>query len=351
NIKVILKYSDDSKNLCFKSAPKQVLIHLGKKSLNTSKEAVYEHLCKTFSRKDFDVEPCPIRVTPKCKKKDTLINSESKKQIKTTNISNLNVRSMTNKLDIVNYTVDTLNCDIFCVTEHWLNDETKNNKLVPDFKNISCFARKQKSGGGSLRMGNVDCFVALIDAALNKISNESFQHILVAGDINADFLKDSKEKVKIENLMESYGLHTEKLRMTDWLQITQYEDAEQCYDEFHEILHSHFESCFPVKEIKINKMKPRPIWNNAEIKNIKHKLEAAEIIMRVKKDENSTELYKHLKNAFKESIESSVREQDAKYLKKATNKSKAIWEVINSKVKYNSTKDENKSILAPEDSN
>ncbi|KAL3269653.1 hypothetical protein HHI36_008716 [Cryptolaemus montrouzieri] len=92
-------------------------------------------------------------------------------------------------------------------------------------------------------------------------------------------------------------------------------------------------------------MKPRPIWNNAEIKNIKHKLEAAEIIMRVKKDENSTELYKHLKNAFRESIESSVREQDSKYLKKATNKSKAIWEVINSKIKHNSTKDENKREL------
>ncbi|KAL3268322.1 hypothetical protein HHI36_007440, partial [Cryptolaemus montrouzieri] len=146
-------------------------------------------------------------------------------------------------------------------------------------------------------------------------------------------------------------LFKEKLRMTDWLQITQYEDTKQCYDEFHEILHSHFESCFPVKKIKIIKMKPRPIWNKADIKNIKHKLETAEIIMRVKKDENSTELYKHLKNAFKESIESSVREQDAKYPKKATNKSKAIWEVINSKIKHNSTKDENKSTLSPEDLN
>ncbi|KAL3277303.1 hypothetical protein HHI36_012654 [Cryptolaemus montrouzieri] len=87
-------------------------------------------------------------------------------------------------------------------------------------------------------------------------------------------------------------LFKEELRMTDWQQITQYEDAEQCYNEFHEILHSHFESCFPVKKIEINKMKLRPIWNNAEIKNVKHKLEEAEIIMRVKKDENSTELYK-----------------------------------------------------------
>ncbi|KAL3272774.1 hypothetical protein HHI36_014235 [Cryptolaemus montrouzieri] len=98
-------------------------------------------------------------------------------------------------------------------------------------------------------------------------------------------------------------------------------------------------------------MKPRPIWNNAEIKNMKHKLEAAEIIMRVKKDENSTELYKHFKNAFKESIESSVREQDVKYPKKATNKSKTIWEVINSKTKHISTKKENKSTLSPEDLN
>ncbi|KAL3272476.1 hypothetical protein HHI36_013956 [Cryptolaemus montrouzieri] len=94
-----------------------------------------------------------------------------------------------------------------------------------------------------------------------------------------------------------------------------------------------------------------PIWNNAEIKNIKHKLEAAEIIIRVEKDENSTELYKYFKNAFKKSIESSVREQDAKYLKKATNKSKVIWEVINSKIKHNSTKDENKSTLSPDDLN
>ncbi|KAL3269097.1 hypothetical protein HHI36_008179, partial [Cryptolaemus montrouzieri] len=58
----------------------------------------------------------------------------------------------------------------------------------------------------------------------------------------------------------TYHLFKEKIRMTDWPQITQYEDAEQCYDEFYE--------------------KPRPIWNNAEIKNIKDKLEAAEIIMR-----------------------------------------------------------------------
>ncbi|KAL3289586.1 hypothetical protein HHI36_022999 [Cryptolaemus montrouzieri] len=122
---------------------------------------------------------------------------------------------MTNKLDIVNYTVDTLICDIFCVMEHWLNDEIKNNMLVPDFKTISCFARKQKSGGGSLIMvRNVmeaeemdfirelsvedQVEMSAVDAALNRISNESFQHILVAGDINADFLKDSKEKVKIE---------------------------------------------------------------------------------------------------------------------------------------------------------
>ncbi|KAL3281895.1 hypothetical protein HHI36_005100 [Cryptolaemus montrouzieri] len=51
----------NSENVCFKSAPKQVLIHLGEVSLNTSKQAVYEHLCRTFSRKDFDVEPCPMR--------------------------------------------------------------------------------------------------------------------------------------------------------------------------------------------------------------------------------------------------------------------------------------------------
>ncbi|KAL3277484.1 hypothetical protein HHI36_012830 [Cryptolaemus montrouzieri] len=98
-------------------------------------------------------------------------------------------------------------------------------------------------------------------------------------------------------------------------------------------------------------MKPRPIRNNADIKNIKHKLEEAEIIRKVEKGENSIEFHKDLKNAFKESIESSVREQDAKYLKKATNKSKPTWKVINSKIKHNSTKDENKSTLSPEDLN
>ncbi|KAL3279704.1 hypothetical protein HHI36_017210 [Cryptolaemus montrouzieri] len=78
------------------------VLHLCKVSLNTSlKEAAYEYLCKTFSIKDFDVEPCPMRDDAKsmsfniagdipllediykkenwpagCKEKDTLMNSD-----------------------------------------------------------------------------------------------------------------------------------------------------------------------------------------------------------------------------------------------------------------------------------
>ncbi|KAL3287068.1 hypothetical protein HHI36_001557, partial [Cryptolaemus montrouzieri] len=62
---IIIGSIKNSENVCFKSASKQVLIHLGKVSLNKSKEAVYAHLCKTFSRKDFNVQPCPMRYDAK----------------------------------------------------------------------------------------------------------------------------------------------------------------------------------------------------------------------------------------------------------------------------------------------
>ncbi|KAL3281862.1 hypothetical protein HHI36_005067 [Cryptolaemus montrouzieri] len=126
--------------------------------------------------------------------------------------------------------------------------------------------------------GNVDCYVAQVDAALNRISNtfwwletsmqislkipkkkvtktsstcvdniftnlipESYQastnNSHIAGH-RAQFMKIEKLIKPTDNITDKYvrmindpntHLFKEKLRMSDWLQITQYEDAEQCF--------------------------------------------------------------------------------------------------------------------------
>lgn len=62
------KVSEEAENnsqSLFSSAPKRALIHLGKVSLNTKKETIERYLHDTFGKRDYFVEPCPVRENAK----------------------------------------------------------------------------------------------------------------------------------------------------------------------------------------------------------------------------------------------------------------------------------------------
>jgi len=62
-----------------------------------------------------------------------------------------NVQSLNNKLLelSISLSIDDINADILCFTEHWLRENQLNSVHIDQFKLVSSFSRSIRTGGGS----------------------------------------------------------------------------------------------------------------------------------------------------------------------------------------------------------
>lgn len=163
-------------------------------------------------------------------------------------ILHLNVQSMRNKLDQLRLLTSETNCNIICVSEHWLDESSMLSVRLDGFSLVSYFCRKKHHGGvaifanlnskctsinldkfsvpihaefcGSEIMnsstvlvtlyrsscgGNVsifyECFLKLIDFIYHK-----YKHILMVGDFNVELSNNTEFGQKLLHVLHSYGL-------------------------------------------------------------------------------------------------------------------------------------------------
>lgn len=165
---------------------------------------------------------------------------------------NLNIQSITNKVDRFNLCMNTVKADVVCITEHWLSASLVKKLAMDNYNIASSFCRESSRGGGVMILtannlqykrveeidrqaeekilevtavfvpvenslivsmyrtpnrGNIHNFMEKLNNILLYISKESrFTFTYLAGDFNLDFLVDSKERLELELLLQSYGL-------------------------------------------------------------------------------------------------------------------------------------------------
>lgn len=395
-----------------------------------------------------------------------MLKSRKLSELKSDAILNINIQSLSNKLDAVDFVLNNGKYKLACITEHWMTDNQLRGFNIQNYVVASSFSRKVFKHGGCLILarkdfqsgpetktlnelsiekhieicavlekgtkifyiciyrsphGNFDLFIDQFEKALNIVSKQAHHNIVIAGDFNINFLERNNETRKIEEVLTSYGLHVvfkeasrktqtsgtcidnifsdlnqnthktktinyhisdhlaqrldiqmtnacgkdkcrtvrimnkentrifrERLENTDWSFIHN-DSVHDSYRKFHVAIMNVYNDCFPEKKMTIRKSRPRRCWENAELTELKKKVDAAQTIYEVKRDEDSKRLYMELKKQFKVLITNVIRNEDKKLIDEAENKSQAIWRVINSKLK---TKESAKSeTLTEEDFN
>lgn len=117
-------------------------------------------------------------------------------------------------------------------------------------------------------------------------------------------------------------------------------DAESSYNLFHEGLMGCFQLAFPEIKKIINKNR-KYCGCSEESKRIRDAMDAAQTIYKVKRDQASKELVDALKLKLKESYMRSKQSTNSRYVTSASNKTRAIWEVIKREVGRNTQKVQN----------
>lgn len=160
-------------------------------------------------------------------------------------------------------------------------------------------------------MGNIEQFLINIDLALTEIVSKYQGNIVLAGDFNINFLKNTKETVQLIELMETYGLHEifrEPSRKTS-ISTTCIDNiftTIQCDDVYPSTLNLHVSDHF-TQMIKIRnrtKVKEQYKWirlfNKGNIDNFKKYLQARDWSLIAKNDaEKSFEVFQAmLQDAF-----------------------------------------------------
>ena len=161
---------------------------------------------------------------------------------------------MSNKLDEVQVFLSEVNCDIFCVSEHWSKKEETQSLDIPGFVQGDFYCRKIYNHGGVgiyikdqykytvlnyikelsvdkhfecvgvkvfLDKSNyiivlklyrspdedINVFLENINNVLNYITNRNLQkHFVICGDFNINFLKASKSLTELLDILNSYHI-------------------------------------------------------------------------------------------------------------------------------------------------
>lgn len=155
-------------------------------------------------------------------------------------------------------------------------------------------------------------------------------------DHKAQILRIPTAKMKPENENTKYRIRRqftnkntqrfiEGIRSINWRLIWN-ENAGVQYSNFHDTLAGLFNSSFPEKKVKVGQRKKYICHRN--LKNLKRRVEAAQTIAEVRKDEPSYALYNTLKTTLKKEIQKTVKSKHSKRIINAENKFKAVWNLI-----------------------
>ncbi|KAK3922246.1 hypothetical protein KUF71_011720, partial [Frankliniella fusca] len=168
------------------------------------------------------------------------------------NISHVNIGgSILNRANIVELITKEQNCDIICVTEHWVTHPFTKNSCVNLIDNFTCgamFCRKTFQNGGSAIFvknnlesteinvsdlaiegviepvilafsefiviciyrppdGCVDTFFNQLQLCMERIAHKK-KHVFICGDLNIDILSKNNKQVKLECFMNEHGLNS-----------------------------------------------------------------------------------------------------------------------------------------------
>ncbi|KAL3288482.1 hypothetical protein HHI36_002925 [Cryptolaemus montrouzieri] len=83
------------------------------------------------------------------------------------------------------------------------------------------------------------------------------------------------------------------------------------------------------REIVIDqKEKKTSKWNTKELKDMKNKLEALQVVKTVRRDAESKKAYDIFKKIYNLKINEKIKENNENQIRKASNKSRAMWKII-----------------------
>lgn len=105
-------------------------------------------------------------------------------------------------------------------------------------------------------------------------------------------------------------------------------DAEAAYQGFHETVVECFKSCFPLRKRKVSRVKRTKLVRNPDLERLKNQVDAARTIFLVRGDDVSKEVYRRLKEAYKNSVDSAVRSDYLEQIRMSKQVSKTTWRVI-----------------------
>ncbi|KAK9876496.1 hypothetical protein WA026_013871 [Henosepilachna vigintioctopunctata] len=136
----------------------------------------------------------------------------------------------------------------------------------------------------------------------------------------------------------------ERLNAADWSTLLT-NRADRSYENFHNKFQKYFIECFP--KIRTKHRRNVEIISE-ETKSLKNLIDAAQIIHKVKKSNESKNLIHCLKSRLRNSYTKHVKILNNKYINNAPNKVRAIWKVINRESGRTSRHDVNSQLEADE---
>lgn len=144
---------------------------------------------------------------------------------------------------------------------------------------------------------------------------------------------------------ENIDLFKFRLGQINWNTHLDQKPADKCFSIFHEYFMKQFNECFPERERKLSKPhtnKTKNTWITEKIKKMQNILQALGTIAKVRKDNESFQVYKKYKQIYSKEIEKTRKDKNADIISKASNKQKAIWKIINDEL--GNTKKKEKSV-------
>lgn len=157
----------------------------------------------------------------------------------------------------------------------------------------------------------------------------------------------------IDNNLDIFNKYISQISFTN---VYEQKDVNSAYDAFLEIFKLVYDLCFPLERVKMtSKLKPNWVTKGIKISSIsKRRLHKK---LQVNRNDNNIIEYKRYKTKLKRIITCSKRQSNLKYIKKSTNKAKAVWGLIrlhtSQKRKFKESiqclKDNNNEITTPQE--
>jgi len=118
------------------------------------------------------------------------------------------------------------------------------------------------------------------------------------------------------------------LSSADWSDSYNASSATTAFTLFHDNFTNLIDNCFPIRNKVISNKKKNLNWYTEELRQLRNKLDAFDVIYKVRKDEASLEAYKACKSLYIDRLNTTRKQSNATFINNSSNKSKAMWSVI-----------------------